>query len=35
VPGADDTAKSSATTGVWRSKMIKENWVSGPNARLD
>jgi hypothetical protein len=23
-----------AATGVWRSKMNKENWVSGPNVRL-
>jgi hypothetical protein len=37
----DDTAKSGvvlgrpkAAAGVWRSKMTKENWVGGPNARL-
>jgi hypothetical protein len=34
VPGADDIVKSGAAAGVWRSKMIKENWVGGPNARL-
>jgi hypothetical protein len=31
---ADDKTKSGTATDVWRSKMIKENWVGGLNARL-
>jgi hypothetical protein len=35
VPEADDKTKSGITAGIWRSKMKKENWVGGLNARLD
>jgi hypothetical protein len=31
---ADDKTKSDTTTGVWRSKMTKGNWVGGLNAWL-
>jgi hypothetical protein len=34
VSEADDTAKSGAAAGVWRSKMTKQIWIGGPNARL-
>jgi hypothetical protein len=34
VPKADNTVKSGAAAGGWRSKMTKGNWVGGPNARL-
>jgi hypothetical protein len=30
----DDTTKSGAAAGVWRSKMTKENWIGGSNTRL-
>jgi hypothetical protein len=30
VSEADDTAKSDVVIGVWRSKITKGNWVSGP-----
>jgi hypothetical protein len=26
--------RSKTVAGIWRSKMTKENWVGGPNARL-
>jgi hypothetical protein len=32
--GGRRLVKSGAAAGVWRSKMTKENWVGGPNARL-